>query len=51
LKAINESCDLAFVSSESDRELSGGDPPGFHATKKHTGFLRGHPKSQEAAVE
>ena len=51
LKTIDKPRDHAFISSKTDRELSGRDAPGFDTAKKHTCFLDRHPKSQEAAVE
>jgi hypothetical protein len=51
LKTIDKPRDHAFISSKTDRELSGRDTPGFDAANKYTCFLHCHPKSQEAAIE
>jgi hypothetical protein len=51
LEAIDKPGDLAFVSSESGRELAGRNSLAFHAPKKHTRFLEGHAVFQAAAVQ
>ena len=43
--------DHALITSKPDRELPGCNTPRFDLAKKHTGFLNGHSKSQEATIQ